>query len=37
MIGHYECSPGRKTDPKPAITMDDWRDQIRTYLSGWAA
>lgn len=32
MIGHYECSPGRKTDPMPAIHMDDWRQQIREYL-----
>lgn len=34
MIGHYECSPGRKTDPRPAIDMDDWRDLLRSYLKG---
>lgn len=33
MIGHYECSPGRKTDPLPAIDMNDWRRQIRMYLN----
>ena len=32
MIGHYECSPGRKTDPMPAIDMDTWRQNIRDYL-----
>lgn len=32
MIGHYECSPGRKVDPRPAIAMDDWRQFLRTNL-----
>lgn len=27
--GHYEVSPGRKTDPKPAMEMDEFRDQLR--------
>lgn len=33
MIGHYECSPGRKTDPKPAMDMDDWREHIRDFVN----
>jgi N-acetylmuramoyl-L-alanine amidase len=33
MIGHYECSPGRKTDPMPAIDMNDWRNNIRDYIT----
>lgn len=34
MIGHYECSPGRKTDPQPAMEMGAWRDSVRSYLAG---
>lgn len=25
---HYECSPSRKTDPKPAMTGKEWRQQL---------
>lgn len=30
--GHYEISPGRKSDPSPAMSMDDWRTRLTTYL-----
>lgn len=28
VVGHYEISPGRKTDPRPAIDLDAWRDMV---------
>jgi N-acetylmuramoyl-L-alanine amidase len=33
VVGHCEVSPGRKTDPTPAISMDDWRAELAAYLS----
>jgi N-acetyl-anhydromuramyl-L-alanine amidase AmpD len=32
MLGHYECSPGRKTDPQPAMEMDSWRNMVRSHV-----
>lgn len=32
-LGHYEVSPGRKTDPKPAVDMNDWRASLTEYLA----
>lgn len=34
VVGHYEVSPGRKSDPEPAIPMEVWRDQLTYYLAG---
>lgn len=31
--GHYEVSPGRKTDPLPEMPMDDWRARLTAYLA----
>ena len=31
VVGHYEVSPGRKTDPRPAMDMGDWRAQLLAY------
>lgn len=28
VIGHYECSPGRKPDPKAAMDMRTWRQML---------
>lgn len=30
---HYEVSPGRKTDPLPAITGDEWRAKLSAYMA----
>lgn len=32
VLGHCEVSPGRKTDPHPAIDMITWRSMLRDYL-----
>lgn len=32
VVGHSEVSPGRKTDPSPAVLLDDWRAQLAAYL-----
>lgn len=32
IVGHYEVSPGRKSDPKPAIAMSRWREMVRSYV-----
>lgn len=28
VAGHYEVSPGRKTDPRPAMTGKEWRSML---------
>ncbi len=28
VIGHYECSPGRKVDPRSAMAMREWRQML---------
>lgn len=30
--GHYEVSPGRKVDPRPALDMDDFRGKLFDYM-----
>lgn len=32
VLGHCEVSPGRKVDPEPAITMEQWRQLLSDYL-----
>lgn len=32
VLGHYEVSPGRKVDPKPAISMETFRSLLTAYL-----
>ena len=32
VLGHYEVSPGRKVDPRPAMEMDSWRAMLTAYL-----
>lgn len=31
VLGHYEVSPGRKKDPRPAIDMKDWREMLAEF------
>jgi N-acetylmuramoyl-L-alanine amidase len=33
VVGHYEVSPGRKTDPEFAVDMNVWRDKLTYYLA----
>ena len=33
VVGHNEVSPGRKSDPGPAINMDTWRAKLAEYLT----
>lgn len=30
VVGHYEVSPGRKVDPRPAMPMREWRQMLAT-------
>lgn len=32
VVGHNEVSPGRKSDPAPAVGMDEFRGILRNYL-----
>lgn len=32
VVGHYEVSPGRKVDPRPAMEMSDWRQRLGAYF-----
>lgn len=34
VLGHYEVSPRRKIDPRPAMDMDHWREVLGNYLRG---
>lgn len=33
VLGHYEVSPGRKRDPRPAMDMAVWRSKLASYLA----
>ena len=33
ILGHYQVSPGRKTDPLPAQDMDEWRRLLTNYMA----
>ena len=33
VVGHCEVSPGRKSDPRPAMDMDTWREKLAEYLT----